>query len=65
MQSKLKLHYNEGCINVIANEAIYWEGEAKKELKGKISVQYLPKPARFIYTSNDASGIISLFTDRK
>lgn len=65
MQSKLKLHYNEGCINVIANEAVYWEGEAKKGLKGKISVQYLPKPARFIYTSNDASGSISPFSDKK
>lgn len=62
MQSKLKLHYSEGCINVIANEAVYWEGKANKKLDGRISIQYLPLPARYIYTGNDASGIISLYT---
>ena len=60
MLSKLKLHYNEGCVNVIADESVYWYDKKFKPMTGKISTAYLPKEHRFIYTGRDATGIISL-----
>lgn len=65
MISKLKLHYNEGCINVIADESVYWSDKKYKPLTGKISVAHLPYPVRYLYTGKDATGIISLFSDKK
>ena len=65
MLSKLKLHYNEGCINVIANESIYWEAEKFDPLTGKISTVHLPKVPRYIYTGRDASGIILCLSNIK
>lgn len=53
MYSKLKLHYSEGCVNVIANERVYWSGIPLCILKGKMSGMHLDNVPRFIYTKKD------------
>lgn len=50
MLSRLKLHYNEGCINVIANEKVYWSDNTFIPLKGIVSIADVPRRDRYIYT---------------
>ena len=50
----VKLHYNEGCINVIANEKAYWSGGMIKEpLIGKTVRKFVKKYPRFIYSGEE------------
>lgn len=55
MISKLKLHYNEGCINVIANEKVYWSDASFIPMKGIISTVDIPRGDRYIYTGRNKS----------